>query len=371
MARDLRCFCVGFPGSDYDETQYAEAVANHAGVPIEVFTAQRPTRSEIDECSRHLGEPSMSPSVLAQWMIMKSVHQSGTRVLLSGQGGDECLAGYYTFDALAFRTYLVTHRSKTAFRHIFHERNIARLPAITAQVVLLTLPTKLKALLNRKRWLRGENHHSEECAYLRQLENIRTLRDGVLFHLQFLLPQLLRFEDRNAMAFSIETRHPYLDYELVELALRAPEELLVSAGERKRLLRLSIANQVPSMVLTRRSKIGLQTPPGWLRSPEFRAWYRDLVSKGPAELRDLIDFDAAGGLLDGEGSRARDNDAWRIFSLVLWYRQTFGNTAAATPAEEPPRSIELSEPGAAAQNGPEWPAPGALGPAVKPLRTRG
>src|SRR5207245_5229234 len=44
MARDLRCFCVGFPGSDYDETQYAEAVANHAGVPIEVFTAQRPTR---------------------------------------------------------------------------------------------------------------------------------------------------------------------------------------------------------------------------------------------------------------------------------------------------------------------------------------
>src|SRR5207245_5724067 len=162
--------------------------------------------------------------------------------------------------------------------------------------------------------------------YLLEVTKTRTLKEYLLFHLEMRLPQLLRNEDRNAMAFSIETRHPYLDADLVELALRAPEEQLVSAGERKRILRRSIAGLVPEAVLARRSKIGLQTPGDWLSTPDFRSWYKGLVLTAPTELRNLIDLKTARRLLSFPSLTSRRTDAWRVFSLLLWYQLTFSGS---------------------------------------------
>src|SRR5712692_7295553 len=107
------------------------------------------------------------------------------------------------------------------------------------------------------------------------------------------------------MFFSIETRQPFLDYRLVELALTAAPESVIAEGVRKRLLRLAVGDLIDPKVLGRNDKIGLQTPPEWLRSKEFRAEYDGLLARTPEPLRDLIDLDRARRLLDGRWSRGK------------------------------------------------------------------
>ena len=82
------------------------------------------------------------------------------------------------------------------------------------------------------------------------------------------LPIYLRVEDRNAMAHSIESRVPFLDYRLVEFALGLPAEELLSGGWNKHLLRRSMAGRIPESVRMRPDKMGFPTPASkWLRGP--------------------------------------------------------------------------------------------------------
>ena len=75
------------------------------------------------------------------------------------------------------------------------------------------------------------------------------------------LPALLRYEDRNSMTHSIESRVPYLTAELAELAARLPLQYLIgSDGTTKRVLRDALAGYVPSEVLARRDKVAFAVP---------------------------------------------------------------------------------------------------------------
>src|SRR5258706_244367 len=78
--------------------------------------------------------------------------------------------------------------------------------------------------------------------------------------LQRLLPSLLRYEDRNSMAFSIETRLPFLDYRLVEFVFSLPDEQRLEGATTKAILRRALADRIPPAVLSRQDKMGFETP---------------------------------------------------------------------------------------------------------------
>src|ERR1019366_7871244 len=81
------------------------------------------------------------------------------------------------------------------------------------------------------------------------------------------LPSLLRYEDRNSMAHSIESRPPFLDQELVEIVLSFPADGIVRDGWSRWILRESLSGVLPDLVRSRRKKIGFTTPEiRWLRA---------------------------------------------------------------------------------------------------------
>ena len=90
------------------------------------------------------------------------------------------------------------------------------------------------------------------------------------------LPRLLKWADRNSMAFAIEGRYPFLDYRLVEFAMKLPVELNFHAGWNKYLLRTSLGDLLPEEIQWRRSKVGFVTPQStWLQTilkPVFLEW---------------------------------------------------------------------------------------------------
>jgi asparagine synthase (glutamine-hydrolysing) len=329
----LEAHTVSFRGTSVDELDYAKSVASRCRVRLKVEDAETVDIGSMIGCVRAQQEPVISPSVVAQWLVMKAVHQSGIRVLLSGQGADEYLGGYAYFDSYAVRDFLARRQFRHAFRHLLSHRTARRIPEIVRGLIFLLAPAQIKVLGWKKQWLREDHHSSDACDYSRGLLGCKTLHDALYFHVTMRLPELLRYEDRNSMFFSIETRQPFLDYRLVELALNAAPETIVGMGVRKRLLRLALGDLIDPKVLKRNDKIGFQTPLEWLESEEFRAEYSRLIGQAPEPLRRLVDFDRARRLLAGRRSLRKSNDAWRIYNLLLWYSQAVSR--AETVQSEP------------------------------------
>jgi asparagine synthase (glutamine-hydrolysing) len=134
------------------------------------------------------------------------------------------------------------------------------------------------------------------------------------------LPALLRYEDRNAMAHSVESRVPFLTPELVTFCLSLPEEYLIAPdGTSKAVFRKAMQGVVPAAVLGRRDKIGFETPElNWLR--ELEAWVTQTISGAAVERMPGLDGPMMRadwvGILDGK--RTFDSRVWRWVNLLRW-----------------------------------------------------
>ena len=135
------------------------------------------------------------------------------------------------------------------------------------------------------------------------------------------LPELLRYEDRNSMAHSIESRVPFLDHPLVEFAARLPQRLKLRGWTTKYVLRRAMRGLLPPEILSRR-KMGFPVPVGaWLR-----AGYRPLVDEfilGPRALgRGLFNADALRTMVAAHASGAEPHGQrlWALINFEIWQR---------------------------------------------------
>jgi len=265
--------------------------------------------------------------------VMELAHREGLKGLLECQGGDETLAGYFRYLPIRMRDLLA--RGDVAGALAMFGPVAARLGAAVTLALTLEpwLPGALVAPL-RRRFGQGKDRVLTEA--LRGLGAPPPwrpphawgsgLQDQLAFDtLQRLLPSLLRYEDRNSMAFSIETRLPFLDYRLVELAFSLPDEERLSGVTSKAILRRALADRIPSGVLARRDKMGFETPTDrWLTERFAGEVRRRLLTPGP--LHEWVDAAALrAGLEDYiAGRRPIGLQVWRWLSLESWARRFIG-----------------------------------------------
>ncbi len=315
----LQAYSVSFPNSRLDESAYATLVAQRCAMSLRIERAETMTQTAILACLQRQQEPFLSPSVVAQWLVMETVHNAGGKVLLSGQGADEYLAGYEYFDAFAVLGWLRAGALRALLRHVFNDRNLARAPKILAESVLLAVLGGARLRPWTKSWLAVSHRDLGLCDYYRELLACRNLHDSLRFHLSRRLQELLRYEDRNSMAFSVETRHPFLDFRLVELVLSLPDWQIVGDGYRKQVLRQALSDVIPHEVLARRDKIGFQTPRSWTRSTQFRENLLDLLGRTPKPLARVLRVEKVKKMVRHPLTRRREKELWRIYCLLLWY----------------------------------------------------
>src|SRR5699024_2623364 len=151
----------------------------------------------------------------AQWAVMR-LARSKVTVLLDGQGGDELLAGYTPYGYVYLRQLLRERRFGTFVREAFKSRDVL-LP-----LVRRVLASRRKGGLNIGSLLRPEFRGRVRRPHdprVRDDLKRRLVQDLTAYS----LPSLLRYDDRNSMAFSVESRVPFLDQELVDYILTLPE----------------------------------------------------------------------------------------------------------------------------------------------------
>ena len=134
------------------------------------------------------------------------------------------------------------------------------------------------------------------------------------------LPQLLHYEDHNSMAYSIESRVPFLTPALAKFVFALPDEYLIAPnGTTKSVFRHAMRGIVPDAILDRRDKLGFPTPQSsWLLS--MKGWVhqvltKDITSQFGALNREAMRLEWRGIV---QGTRALDAEVWRWINVILW-----------------------------------------------------
>ena len=334
----------------WNEREYIDRVLGHTGAAGNfVYPTLDRLLADLDQLIWHQDEPFQTTSIFAQWCVMSLARERGVTVLLDGQGADEILAGYQPYNVWLGHL-IVGGKLLQAAREAREAHDVAgasTLPLL-ARSLAPHLPRSVLRLLRCSRVSRaisesglsaelGGLYADRQAAEAEAYEDLRDLNEHLArLVLEDSLPNLLRYEDRNSMAFSIEARVPFLDYRLVEYVFTVAPHLRIHDGWTKWLHRAAFVGMLPPEVVWRRDKVGFETPE--------QRWFRE----GKAQLLELLTSRDAASYLDLERIRreapasinAGDTTrVWRWINLFSWLRQF--RTASMEAARHEPSTVLL------------------------------
>ncbi|MEY3443254.1 MAG: Asparagine synthetase [Bacteroidota bacterium] len=249
----IHTFTAIFPGKDGDESAFVRFIEGELGLdahytnPLEKFDFE-----DFERFMYHQDQPVVSTSMYAQWAVMKAVGQSDVTVLLDGQGGDELFGGYHHHFYKYARALMLQGKVKASNQLV---EEYSALKGWDAKTVKKTVRSDVKLYLKLK--LGGKLPGPPQIT---AWNAAASLSDVLKLDLRsFIMPSLLRYEDRNSMAFAIEARLPFLDYRIVEFAMTIPDEYKIREGWQKYILRKAMP-ELPEKIRFRKDKKGFTTP---------------------------------------------------------------------------------------------------------------
>ena len=270
-------------------------------------------------------EPVPSTGPYAQYCTMRLASQHVT-VTLDGQGADEELGGYHYFYGLYYKSLLKQLKFITLLKEIAKYIKIQHSLYSLQTFAYFLLPSKLrvKTRVNEKGYMLPEfTNRFQNSVIADNLYGSKSMQDALINHFEYKLEHLLKWDDRNSMWFSIESRTPFLDYRLVEYLLKAEDSAKIKDGYTKSLLRRSMKGLLPEKIRLRRDKVGFATPEElWFAEREFRDLIGSVIDSESFRNRGIIDSEKARKLFEKQckGEIRISKDIWKWLNLEMWYR---------------------------------------------------
>ena len=314
----IHTFTSKFDIKAFDESQYVHMLSEYYPNIHSKFCQLNEDLflSEIDQVLFHQDEPFGSMSILAQWEVMKLAKHNDVKVLLDGQGGDELLAGYRKYYAFYLKEKLLKGqlgKFGSAFYNLIINREF-----------------QFFDFKQFKRYLEINprlNYYSELGKRLKSRVNIglgatNGTRDRSKLDVEkFSFPPLLRFEDRNSMAFSIETRVPFMDYRLVEFLYSIDSDHKIKDGYTKAIMRDALDGILPEMIQKRKSKLGFSTPQEIWMGGKLKPFFVDYFSHMKNPYFNIGEIVHA--FSSYPGNNISSDFFFRIFCFCQFYKKHF------------------------------------------------
>ncbi|MDQ1238025.1 MAG: hypothetical protein QG577_209, partial [Thermodesulfobacteriota bacterium] len=353
----LQCFTISAPNAQdegfVDDLTYAKLVHRYLDVDLHVIEIHEEMSKHLPEMIYHLDEPQADPSAINVMLISKLAREHGIKVLLSGAGADDVLAGYRRHYALLLEKYwawlpISFRRQLTALTGRFNlGKPLFRRLEKAFRFADLDGDERIASYF---KWM----HPSQEnTVYSRETLNELSKQEGVdplvqtlsalpgdvvplnrLIWLDFkhyLTDHNLNYTDKMSMARSVETRVPFLDPDFVSLAFRLPVQFKQRGRIGKYVLKKAMKGHLPDEVL-QRPKTGFGAPVRqWIRH-ELRPLVEDLLDESNLRKRGLFSPDGVKKLmaLDRDG---KIDVAYPILAMVcieLWCK-TFLDQGTPAP----------------------------------------
>ena len=335
LTTGLEAFSVLFPDTPIDETPFVNAVVQSLHCRPHSITPSAGTfLADLDRFLWIHDEPVGSLAQYAGYTLARLMRDNGVPVTLNGQGGDEVLGGYWQSYFLHLRRLARGGRWLRLAGHLggaispWGNRELAR------QIPFMLRRYRERRAAAQEATARGENNGSTPAdsseGRLDRLLELDDQQRRVFEIREMFLPRLLKWDDRNFMAFAVEGRYPLLDHRFIELALSFAPQALYRRGWTKEPLRRGLRGMLPQSILRRRSKFGFETPQdAWLCGPLRRTLEEWLV--GDAPIWDYFSRERAGQLAAEVWSLAgrREEPGQALLRLYLadrWLRVFFAET---------------------------------------------
>ena len=353
-----------------------------------------PSGEGLDEICReivyHQEAPVYGPGLFSQWQVMKLASPHVT-VLLDGQGGDELFAGYFYYFPIYGRILL--ERAKrgdwSAAQELWQNREeIQELTGVDHYGNLFRDPVRknirlmkgmarnypIRAVrrlvrpfppaheffknLRKKSGKIGQSftpgphtvspylweHMTSHTREYKEPKLItgNTLTDKLWADVTRLsIPSLLRYEDRNSMAYSLEARVPFLDHRIVEFAFSTPNAHKIEGTWTKQVIRKATENILPEEIRLRKNKMGYPTPfANWLRQPANKTWLNDVLASEQFRTRNFMKDGHIERLIQAHMSEKTDH-SWeicRLISLEIFCQTFLDQPFKATPKVRRPKN---------------------------------
>ena len=347
----LKTFTGAFQeGPEYDESRYAQLVANRAGArSFVIYPTEQDFVEHLPRLVYHMDEPAAGPGLFPQFMVARLAKQH-VKVCLGGQGADEMFAGYARY-AVAYLEQAI----KSAILGSSEEGALAiPLEGMAPNLALLKqYVPMLKRFLQSgvfepmaRRYFRlvdrtegmselfsGDFRASldAEAAFTRFAEIFNRPATPsyfdrmTYFDMMTSLPALLQVEDRVSMAVSLESRVPLLDRRIVDLMATVPPAIKFKGGEVKHLFKRAVASLLPPEILAREDKMGFPVPlQHWARG-KARSFFADTLLSRASQERGLLDTRVVERLIDHDQAFGRA--LWGALQLELWHQQFIDRAA--------------------------------------------
>ena len=330
----LKTFSIGFDSKKHNEIEFARNVAEHLGTDHhEYMVTEKDALNLVEQLIPQYDEPYSDSSAIPTMLVSKMARQEVT-MTLSGDGGDELFMGYGAYNwanrlanpaIRAFRKPIATALSfgndhKKRAGKVFDYSSTDNVQAhIFSQEQYMFSNKEISALLH--------SNNDSNLIYLTQDSRIkRTLSPAekqAFFDMEFYLKDdLLTKVDRASMRYSLESRVPLLDHEVIEFAVNLDEGLKINNGTSKYLLKQVLYKYVPKELFDR-PKWGFSVPLStWLQT-DLSYLIDENLNQETVETTGLINWTSVQELLNKyrAGQDHLYNRVWLLILLHKWMKQ--------------------------------------------------
>jgi asparagine synthase (glutamine-hydrolysing) len=377
VSAPVRTFSVAFAEREANELEYARIVATRFRTEHrEVTVTPKQFFEALPTLVWHEDEPIAHPSSVALYFVAELASRH-VKVVLTGEGSDETLAGYGRYRSTIANMALgrgyeravpealrgLISRSAELLPRTMRFRQRLDRTFVRRSADLDSLYFDNFAVFSRaeqapllapalRAQVAGIDPYAVFKEHLGRTDATSLLERLLYVDIKTYLHELLMKQDQMSMAASIESRVPFLDHPLVEFTARLPERLKLRGMTTKYVLRRAMEGVLPAPILSRR-KMGFPVPVGpWFRGP-YRSVVDELVLGDRSRARGLFDATAVRSLVEhdrrGEGNHWER--LWALANLELWHRIQIDGEApadiAATLLDHLPRTARPAANGAA------------------------
>ena len=298
-----------------DESKYAKKAAAYSKNKLEIITPKsKDFWDNISKICYLQDEPFGSPSIFMQYFVMKRAKELGCKVMLDGQGADEILLGYSKYINLIFHNKIRNLDLMGLLKFFKNDEYFIGINNFSDKAKYIAGPLiyPLRAIRIKKRLDFLELPIDNIRDIYKKISSVsRNMQSTQILEInKTSLPALLRYEDRNSMANSIEARVPFLDHRFVEASISLSLESKIKNGWSKYPLRKS--NLLPKSIAWRRSKLGFNAPE--------RTW----IGSYDNEIKDIV---LGSNIINSIANKTKlakkwkflDNkEKWRLFNTSIW-----------------------------------------------------
>lgn len=320
--------------STMSEKQYSDRIIQDLDIAGHyVYPSSDSLLSTLDRLIWHQDEPFATTSIFAQWCVFQSAAQEGMKVMLDGQGADEILFGYIDFVYAIGSQLFKGGNIIRLLQEIMTASEKSHIPGIMilGRILYYSLPGSFRQWLACSRFTKKYTPEwvnpdvlttidlHKALSYIPVSSDPHALSLKIQFHTS--LPMLLHFEDRNSMAHSIESRVPFTDYRIVEMALSLPSPMKWHQGISKVILRESMKGILPEIIRTRQDKMGFVTPEEIWITRDNPDMFRDMLGSAVCDSSGIVNrriIDAFDQVV--QKRKPFNHCFWRIIVFGRWMK---------------------------------------------------